>query len=127
MQENLDHENGLRGERGCSDGMFTVKQLLRKRREHGLEAWVLCLDLVEAFDRVPRDLLSKAMLNQGVPPMLVSLLKALHAQVNVKFNVDGVEKTPSSIIGIKQGDLLGLGILILHGSSRAYVALRTRL
>ena len=59
--------------------------------------------------------------------MLVSLLKALHAQVNVKFNVDGVEKTPSSIIGIKQGDLLGLGILILHGSSHAYVALRTRL
>ena len=33
---------------------FTLKQMLRKRREHGLETWVLFVDLVKAFDCVPR-------------------------------------------------------------------------
>ena len=41
--ESLDHEAqcGFRRFRGCSDGTFTVKQLINKRREHGLETWVL--------------------------------------------------------------------------------------
>ena len=47
------------------------------------------------------------MLKQGVPPKLVSLLKAMHAKVNVKFVVDGVERMLASIIGVKQGDVLG--------------------
>ena len=57
--EQLDHEQqcGFRPNRGCVDAIFTIKSALRKRREHGLESWVLFLDLVKAFDRVPRKLL----------------------------------------------------------------------
>eukprot|EP00966_Prymnesium_polylepis_P326097 7382026-Prymnesium_polylepis.1 len=47
------------------------------------------------------------MLRYGVPPKLVELLIALHASVLVKFEIDGVLKTLLSIIGVKQGDLLG--------------------
>jgi hypothetical protein len=109
IKESLDHEAqcGFRGGRGGSDGIFTVKQAINKRREHGLETWVLFLDLVKAFDRVPRELLWRVMLKQGVPPKLVSLLKAMHAKVNVKFVVDGIERILASIIGVKQGDVLG--------------------
>ena len=105
----LDHEsqNGFRGKRGCSDGSFTLKQLIRKRREHGLETWLLFADLVKAFDRVPRELLWKVMLRFGVPTKLVDVLKAMHARVDVKFEIDGVTRLLSSIIGVKQGDLLG--------------------
>lgn len=76
-------------------------------REHGKETWILFIDLVKAFDRVPRELLWRVMLKQGVPPKLVSLLKAMHATVNVKFVVDGIERILASIIGVKQGDVLG--------------------
>jgi len=57
-KEHLDHENqcGFRNGRGCSDGSFTIKALLIKRREHDLETWVFFLDLVKAFDMVPREL-----------------------------------------------------------------------
>ena len=57
--DHLDHEMqcGFRGKRGCADAIFTLKQLIRKRREHGLETWVLFIDLVKAFDRVPREAL----------------------------------------------------------------------
>ena len=115
--DHLDHETqcGFRGERGCADAIFTLKQLIRKRREHGLETWVLFIDLVKAFDRVPREalldpnngLLWLVLLRYGVPPKLVSLLREMHRNMMVQFDVDGVLKTIEAIIGVKQGDLLG--------------------
>jgi hypothetical protein len=110
----LDHEsqNGFRRMRGCLDSIFTLKQLIKKRAEHGLETWLLLIDLVKAFDRVPRELLWEVMLKQGVPPKLVSLLKALHKSVKIKIVVDGVEKIIESIIGVKQGDILGPDLFI---------------
>ena len=69
-KEHLDHENqcGFRNGRGCSDGSFTIKALLSKRREHNRETWVLFLDLiVKAFDMVPRELLWNTLERFGVP------------------------------------------------------------
>jgi len=109
IKEGLPHEPqcGFRPERGCTDATFSLKQALRKRREHGLESWALFIDLVKAFDRVPRELLWEVLLRYGVPPKLVSLLRALHETVHVTFDVDGVVRSLLSIIGVKQGDLLG--------------------
>ena len=62
--ESLDHEAqcGFRRKRGTTDALFTVRQLIAKRREHGEETWVLFLDLVKTFDRVPRHLLWAVLL-----------------------------------------------------------------
>ena len=59
IEEGLDHESqcGFRPGRSCTDSIFSIKIALKKRREHGQESWVLFLDLVKAFDRVPRELL----------------------------------------------------------------------
>ena len=109
IAEGLDHEPqcGFRPGRGCTDAVFTVKLALKKRHEHGLETWVLFLDLVKAFDRVPREMLWIILLKFGVPPKLVSLLTSLHEHVYVKFNVDNVGHIITCIIGVKQGDILG--------------------
>ncbi len=69
-----------------------MKQLIKKRAEHGLETWLLLIDFVKAFDRVPRELLWDVLLKQGFPPKLVFLLKAMHTTAKFKFVVDGVEK-----------------------------------
>ena len=55
--------------------MFTVKMALKKRSEHGLESWVMFLDLVKAFDRVPRNLLWDVLKKFGVPPKLIKLIE----------------------------------------------------
>ena len=109
IEEGLDHEGqcGFRTERGCPDSTFTVKMGMKKRREHGLETWILFLDLVKAFDRVPRELLWDVLAKFGVPSKLIRLLKALHANVQVKFTVNEVTNTIECIIGVKQGDILG--------------------
>ena len=81
--------------------------LLKKRRGHGLESWVFFLDLVKAFDRIPRELLWLILERFGVPFKLVNLLKALHKAFKVKFTVDDVIETMNCSIGVKQGDILG--------------------
>jgi hypothetical protein len=52
-------------------------------------------------------MLWRVLLKFGVPPKLVRILIAMHETVNVKFDIDGVTRTLLSIIGVKQGDLLG--------------------
>ena len=106
--ESLDHEPqcGFRPGRGCVDGIFTVKMSMKKRREHSLENWILFLDLFKAFDRVPRELLWEVLDIFGVPTKLIRLLKALHANVEVKFVVNDITIRINSIIGVKQGDIL---------------------
>ena len=52
------------------------------------------------------------MIKQGVPPKLVSLLRSLHTTVKVKFEHEGITQTLDSIIGVKQGDLLGPDLFI---------------
>ena len=65
------------------------------------------LDLVKAFDRVPRDLLWLVLDRFGVPPKLLSVIKALHHTIQVKFTVDSVSHVLDCKIGVKQGDVLG--------------------
>ena len=116
IAESLDHEQqcGFRPGRGCSDAIFTVKMAMKKRREHSKETWILFLDLVKAFDRVPRELLWHLLEKFGVPPKLVRLLKALHKDVLVKFEVEGFEHEVKCTIGVKQGDILGPVLFIIY-------------
>ena len=109
ISESLDHETqcGFRPGRGCTDAIFTVKIALKKRREHNQQTWVLFLDLVKAFDRVPRDLLWLVLERFGVPSKLLRIIKALHHTINVKFTIDSVSHILDCKIGVKQGDVLG--------------------
>ena len=57
--------------RGCCDGIFAVKMALQKRHEHGLGTWAVFIDLVKAFDSVPRDGLSEVLDKFGIPPKIL--------------------------------------------------------
>ena len=109
IAENLDRESqcGYRQGRSCSDAIFSVKVVVQKRKEHDMETWVLFLDLVKAFDRVPRELLWQVLDKSGVPPKLLRILKSLHQEVTINFEVAGYNKSLNNTVGVKQGDTLG--------------------
>ena len=109
IAENIDQEPqcGFRPVRSCMDAIFALRLALKKRKEHDLESWVLFIDLVKAFDRVPRPMLWCVLKKFGVPPKSVCLLMSLHDPVHVHFTVAGIPKTFSNTIGVKQGDTLG--------------------
>lgn len=109
VAENLDQETqcGFRPGRGCADAVFTVKIAMKKRREHSKETWIVFLDLVKAFDRVPRELLWAVLEKFGFSAKIISILKSLHRSLYVKFTVGSSTHMLNSIIGVKQGDILG--------------------
>ena len=116
IEESIDLESqcGFRPQRGCTDAVFSIKIAMKKRREHGLESWILFIDLVKAFDRVPRELLWDILSKFGVPEKLVRVLRALHHRVEVKFSICNITKTITCIIGVKQGDILGPVLFLFY-------------
>ena len=47
------------------------------------------MDLVQAFDSVPRDLLFTVLSKFGVPPHLVSVIKRMNTDLHVIFDLNG--------------------------------------
>ena len=84
-EEGIEEQNGFSGGRGCADGSFCIRQALKKRREHGQESWVLFVDLVKAFDSVPRDVLFTVLEKFGVPPHLLRVIKRMNTDLQVAF------------------------------------------
>ena len=78
-------------------------QALKKRREHGLESWVLFVDLVKAFDSVPREILFTVLEKFGVPPHLVHVIKRMNTDLQVKFDLNGEPVEVPCTVGVKQG------------------------
>jgi len=89
------------------DGLFSLYQALRKRNEHGLETFVLFLDLIKAFDSVPRDCLWAILRKFGIPDHLINLIKRLHAKAEMKFKVGDTDSTVANRIGVRQGSTEG--------------------
>ncbi len=48
-EERLEDRCGLSGGRGVTDGTFSLKLALKKRREHDKHSYILFVDLVKAF------------------------------------------------------------------------------
>jgi hypothetical protein len=101
----LEEQFGFMKNRGCSDGQFTMKVAMQKRKEYGLDTWALFIDLVKAFDSVPREGLFQVLSKFGVPDHLINLIKSVHTDFMVKLKVGrDVEVMFPSSTGVKQGD-----------------------
>ena len=90
-------------QRGCCDGIFTVKMALQKRHEHGLSTWAVFIDLVKAFDSVPREGLFSVLEKFGIPPKMLRLIIRFHSDLIVKVNIGDKDVCFDSTTGVKQG------------------------
>ena len=102
-----EDQNGFRQERGCADATFSVLQALRKRKEHGQSSWCCWVDLIRAFDSVPREVLWACASRLGVGPVLLDALKRLHEGANIEVDVDGTKARCASRLGVRQGSVEG--------------------
>jgi hypothetical protein len=108
QEENgLEFQFGFRGGRGTVDGLFTTGLALQKRQEHGLDTWALFIDLVKAFDTVPRELLFDVLRKFGMPDHFVNVVKRLHTNAVIKFMCGDVDSEVASDIGVRQGSCEG--------------------
>ena len=66
-EELPESQCGFREGRGCSDMIFTLRQLVEKTIEHHSKQFLIFVDLTKAYDSVPREALWCALQKLGVP------------------------------------------------------------
>ena len=103
IKEGLEEQNGFMPHRGCRDGIFALKLALQKRREHGLGTWAVFVDLVKAFDSVPRETLYRVLEKFGIPPKMKRIIVNLHSDLIVKIQSGDSDVEIASTGGVKQG------------------------
>jgi hypothetical protein len=86
-EEGLDEQSVFRANRGTIDSLFTTSISLQKRKEHNLQTWVLFVDLVKAFDTVPRDALFAVLRRYGLPNHFVNVIIRLHKNAKIKVKI----------------------------------------
>ena len=105
----MEAQTGFRFLRGTIDGAFNVLMALRKRQEHGKETWACFIDLVKAFDSVPREALFNVLLRFGLPKHFVNIVLRLHTDAVMKFKISDLadDADVDSMIGVRQGSCEG--------------------
>ena len=64
---------------------------------------MVTLDLSQAFDRVPRELLYQGMLDLQLPPDLIAIVMAWHAQIQYTVRHAGENRSFAATRGVRQG------------------------
>jgi hypothetical protein len=95
---------GIRWDGDTIDGLFTTFVGLTKRKKHGLETWVLFIDLAKAFGTVPREALFAVLRRFGLPNPLCRGCD-FGAKANVKIGEGGSEM--ASTTGVRKGSREG--------------------
>ena len=83
---------GFRKGRSCTDAIFTVQQIIEKRKEHNLPLLPLFVDQEKAYDNVNREKLWEVMDNK-IPNYLLNTIKCIYrnTKIRIKFN-DGISE-----------------------------------
>jgi len=118
IEEGLEEQNGFMPRRGCRDGIFSLKLALQKRREHGLDTWAVFVDLIKAFDSVPRESLYRVLDKFGVPPKMKRIIINLHSDLIVKIQAGDSDVEIGSTGGVKQGCTMAPILFLIYMQPR---------
>ena len=79
---------GFRKGRGCSDMIFTVRQLIEKANEHKAKIFLVFIYLRKAYDSVPREALWVALGKLGVPDSVIEWIRSFHQGMKAAIRLD---------------------------------------
>jgi len=77
----VEEQCGFRKGRSCIDAIFTVQQIMEKRREHNLPLFLLYIDYGKAYDNVSRSKLWE-MIDNKIPNYLLNTIKCIYRNTN---------------------------------------------
>jgi hypothetical protein len=84
--EIIEKQCGFRTGRSCTDAIFTVQQIIEKRKEHNLPLCILFVNYEKAYDNVNRDKMWKMMENK-VPNYLLNTIKTFTGTQRLELNL----------------------------------------
>jgi len=115
----IEEQCGFRKGRSCIDTIFTVQQIMEKRREHNLPLFLLFIDYEKAYDNVSRDKLWEMMENK-IPNYLLNTVKCIYSSTKIrnKFN-DGISEPIYINKGVRQ-DVASHRYYLIHTLLKLY-------
>src|SRR5207244_8784439 len=105
---------GFRAGKSTTDVLFIVRQMQEKFLEKKKELWIAFIDLEKAFDRVPREVVWRALRKRGVGEWLINVIKSMYegATIAVKFK-EGESAEFEVKVGVHQGSVLSPLLFII--------------
>ena len=99
----VEEQCGFRKVRSCTDAIFTVQQIMEKRKENNLPLFLLFIDYEKAYDNVNRDKLWEMMDNK-IPNYLLNTIKCIYrnTKIRIKFNA-GISEPIHINKGVREG------------------------
>ena len=100
-----EEQNGFRAWRSTIDHIATLRMLRQSCQASGESPCFCYVDLQQAFDSIPRELVYRVLRERGLPEALVKQVEKMHQGHAFKVRRDGVvdaQKTTTSR-GLKQG------------------------
>ena len=98
---------GFMPERGTVDAVFVLRRLTEKFRAENKKLFFIFVDLVKAFDRVPREVIRFALTWKGVLEYLVNGVMSIDKGCKTAVLVDGELSSSFSVkAGVHQGSSL---------------------
>ena len=108
-------QHGFRKNRGTSDMIFSIRQLMEKAWEYNEKLYMIFIDLHKAFDSVPRKRLWNCLLEYGISGQLLKAIKSTYtpciSKVNTEYKNDKWFEITS---GVKQGSVLSPLLFITY-------------
>ena len=102
-----DYSNGFRAGRGRSDCIFALLETLRRRKQWGLESWVLFFDAVKMFDRIPRQHVWKSMRTLGICEKMIRVVQSTLQDATGILHIDQETRSVPMPNGTGQGTVMG--------------------
>ncbi|XGW34423.1 hypothetical protein V3C99_018363 [Haemonchus contortus] len=101
-------------ERSTTDAIFIARQVMEKYREKRRPCYIAFLDLEKAFDRLPRQVLWRALQKRKVPEHLISLVKVMYDGSTTTIRTPhGQTGAIDVTVGVHQGSALSLFLFLL--------------
>ena len=106
-QVTSDRQYGFRPNRGTTDAIFVVRQLMQKSKERNLNLHYHFIDFKSAFDTIWRQALWRMMARIGVNKTVIEVIKNMYEKSQCTVNVDGKMTDWFEVtVGVRQGCLL---------------------
>lgn len=102
-----EYQSGFRRGRSTTEQIFTIRQILEKTREFGIDLHNLFIDFKTAYDSINRKALIMAMREFEIPEKLVRLINLTLSETKIMVKIQNCLSEPLEIKnGVRQGDSL---------------------
>ena len=100
-QQLRQEQAGFRKGRGCTDQIFTLRNVIEQCTEWQRQLYINYVDFEKSFDSIHRDCLWRIRRAYGIPQQIVLVIKSFYN--NFKFRVGNSESSFDEKIGVRQG------------------------